>query len=233
MHDSEKLAQLTESLQALTEAVASNEKRYQRLEAIFRWIGVGLVVLFATAVLTHFEWIDRSYANTSAGTSTGAANPPSGQPGPEVLMGMLMSNLTPDKFKTIVDGMVNAATMMNRMSKNATDENIGAMMEGMGNAAVLVTRLKQDSDVLRAYVLATPENDHLPPHMMDIMNVNGIPLVPGAGPQTPMPSLEAMAASPAIRIHNAREALRTMANELHTMAYSMGSTMGRMGSWMP
>lgn len=220
MNENEKIAQLTESVQALTQAVASSEKRYQRLEGIFRWIGVGVVFLFATTLLTHFEWIDRSHANTNPANTS--MPPVTCDTGCDQLMNMAMSSLTPEKFNTIMDGIHNAALMMNRMSKGATDESVQTMMEGIGSAAVLMTRLKQDSDVLRAYVLSNPPDSS--PGMQQILTQSKVPTPSG---------LDALAASPAMYMQRAREALRVMANNLQTMAYSMGSTMGRMGSWMP
>lgn len=205
MNENEKIEQLTENLQVLTQALAKSEGRYQRIEGVFRWIGVGLVVLFAAVVSTNFNVVDRAYAKQGAG----------GSGDPFVLLmqdAHLMHNV-----------LAKTSKFFDYLDKDMKIEQFMAMMGGMGDMAVLMTRVKQDSDILRAYVLSNP-TDIGTPLVDKILQDNKVPRPAG---------LNSLAASPAITIHRVKEALRRMNDNMATMAYSMGSTAGRMGSWMP
>ncbi|MBF0162333.1 MAG: hypothetical protein HQL88_08590 [Magnetococcales bacterium] len=222
MHETEQLAQLTASIQALTHTVAIHERRAQRNERLFRWIGAGLAALCVVEATTHLEWVERSFAGSQGTTETAQS-----QSAPE------------DSCKTL-EGKIQAMGL-----------NMPLIVQGLHDAALVMIRVKQDSDVLRANMLAAPKPPPSPEEQMaKAILVSGtyppgIPQTSGKtdSPATPVKpplsfapldqTLNVMEASPAMSIHRAREALKKMANDLSVMSYSMGSTMGRMGSWMP
>ncbi len=107
--------------------------------------------------------------------------------------------------------------------------NFKPFLQGLDNMITLTNRIKQDSDVLRAYMLR-----------LDRVGVdrNGIARDPSSRPiqlmlESQHLDLDSVNASPAMGIHGAREALKKMGYSLDVMTYSIGSTMGRMGSWIP
>ncbi|MBF0309850.1 MAG: hypothetical protein HQL56_10005 [Magnetococcales bacterium] len=98
-----------------------------------------------------------------------------------------------------------------------------SMQEGtLKDAALLVARFKQDSDVMRKYMKANPN-----PYANMTLNCDN--------------SLEAECYSPVVMVQAgmAKEmsflnrSISRMSYDMSVMAGSMGSTMGRMGSWMP
>lgn len=199
MNETEQIDQLTKNVQVLTQTLAHSEKRYQRIEHLFRWIGGGFMVLLVALVLANFDVIGQTYAKAG---STG-------------------TNISQDEL--MHDVLVKANTLLGKLEDGLKSPNFDVMMQGMGSTAVLMTRMKQDSDVLRAYMLASPP-DMGAPGVQEILAKNNVPNPAG---------LDSLSASPAMSLHRVKEALRGMNDKIGTMAYSMGSTMGRMGNWMP
>ncbi|MEO5350541.1 MAG: hypothetical protein H7836_12975 [Magnetococcus sp. YQC-3] len=213
MNETEKIAQLTEAIQALTQAVASNEKRYQRIEGRFRWLGIGVVALLAVVALSRFDWVERSYAAKSPDTTSGV------QAG---------SSSPPPSCEDMAKQMPNTPSFMSMIGAAGLNcDAIRKLLAGLDDAMVVMGRVRQDSDLLRAYALAHREPPD--PAVQQVLAKYPLPVDPALSP-TPLNSLDA---SPSIMVHRGIEHLSVMAGNLRTMAYSMGSTMGRMGSWMP
>lgn len=251
MGDSEKMEQLTENLNKLSQALVNSETRYQRIEKIFRWMGMGFAALFALVVLGQFDVIGKTYA-TNAQSALGGS--PSVFSRLDKLLGQIEKALKPGDLDTIVQGKVKMATLAIAFEQGMTIDNWAAwknVLGGVGNASILATRFKQDSDILRAYMLlnqaqrsvlnSNHNNDAADKltEMRYLYDPYATCKQPGAaeGEVTymicPNGPLDGPQASPAMAIHEISEDLGKIDNYLATMSYGVGSTLGRMGDWMP
>ena len=121
------------------------------------------------------------------------------------LLGM-MSN--PDTAKTVALTLDNMNTVLGWLRKNSDTFN---------DLIVVAKRFKQDSDVMRAYELGGAPVTSFTQDQLN--NVNA----------SPARALQKIPAELDLMQH----ALFDVVGSMNVMAVSMGSTMGRVGSWMP
>jgi len=102
-------------------------------------------------------------------------------------------------------------------------ENEIDFYEFLQDIYILTERLKQDSDIMRLYMLGYPED-----------KIRGMSTKEIEAKEKKANILIASPSMELFRLHNAiRNELNIMNKSMLTMSHSMGNTMGRMGSWMP
>jgi hypothetical protein len=213
----EQIQKLTETIAALSDALAKSERCYRSTAQVHRWMGVGLAGLFALVLWLGFDAV--------RATESGDGNI---QPVVTALND-INSNLT-----AIVKGMQGMGALMSQVGPVLSDvKNITAgigqgmpkLQPSMADAATLIARLKEDSDYARGMV---PKGK---PPIMVALELQKISAVLSAVPTM---------AAEMHRMNIAMSAVPPMVAEMHQMNLSMGimsksigSTMGRMGSMIP
>jgi hypothetical protein len=220
------LEQLTQSLAHLTEALASSERRYVQLARIVRW---GTLVVFLIVVivgLTVSNTVGIAHAEKEQGFQQGqtvveALN--------NINANLTLFGMAGDGLQQVVpaiqDTMMKNPDVQSQVKAYLKEQGIEETPENMKryataailkntvstlvDAVVLMQRIREDSNAFREMVGGPGPALHAIQHELRLMN--------GA-----MMSIPAMATQ-----------MDLMNRNMATMSYSMGSTMGRMGNWMP
>ena len=123
-------------------------------------------------------------------------------------------------IKELVGDAAALARYLRKESEGANDIDFS---EFLRDVYILTERLKQDSDIMRLYVLGYSED-----------KIRGMSTKEIEAEEKKANLLTASPSMELFRLHNAiRNELNIMNKSMLTMSYSMGNTMGRMGSWMP
>jgi hypothetical protein len=223
---STELEQLTQSVAHLAETLACSERRYAQFARIVRW-GTLIVFLIIVAVgLTVSNTMGIAHAEKEQGIQQGqtvveALNNISAN---LALFGMVGHGLQ-QAMPAIKDTMMENPDVRNQVKEFLKEQGIEETPENMKqyaaaailkntvstlvDAVVLMQRIREDSNAFRDVVGGPGPALHAIQHELRLMN--------GA-----MLSIPAMATQ-----------MDLMNRNMATMSYSMGSTMGRMGNWMP
>lgn len=223
------LDSLGRTLTQLTMALEKSERRSRRLEGILRWGALGLVAFFFFLVYVLTDSIGIAHAQKQqaqqglqeAATVVEALNSISNNLALFGMLGGALQQAKPAIDQAIMDNpdvQKHVRNYLNAQGIPVTEENIkkyapAAIMQGtvttFVDTVVLLQRIREDSNAFRN-------------------------LVGG-----PVPALEAIE-SELKKLNIALASVPVMAAQMDlmnrnmaSMTYSMGSTMGRMGNWVP
>ncbi|AGA89220.1 hypothetical protein Thimo_0351 [Thioflavicoccus mobilis 8321] len=220
------LQQLNQTVASLAEALARSERRHAHLARTMRWGALGL---FSLLILAGFMIADRAglaFAQSPGGspqatTTVEALNNIDANLMVLGAMGQAMQAVTP-AIQQAVDNNPDVQAYMQRYFKehglNPAPEQQAAyaqqaLMESLVgtviDSIVLVQRIRQDSNAFRELVTGPDDVLRDIEGQLDTMN-------------RAMLSIPIMAAQ-----------MDAMNRNMAAMSYSMGSTMGRVGNWMP
>ncbi len=216
------LAQLTQSVAVLAEALARSERRYAQLARVLRWGTLALVTVVSAVGFTAAGRFAPAYAQGAAAPEAAQALEriadnlvPIGMLGQAlnqaspVIQQALMNN--PDVQAQVRDYLKakGLPDTPENMMANATPAVIEAGLTTLANTVVLMHRIRGDSNAFRDLI--------------------GDPAAAIGGVAQELKVMNAaLVAVPAMAMQ-----MDLMNRNISAMTYSMGSTMGRMGSWMP
>jgi len=232
LSNDETIRRLTQAVTTLTETVAHNEARHQRMRRTVRWLTIVAICVIPLGLYLGGHAVKRAEAASDDTASIAAQLAQLNQIIDQMAQGMGQLMQSPS-FVRLID-----------------------------NGSVLTERLKQDSDAIRflmfcrmngldelgecskkvqAGMLTLPDglglvNASQAPEaeamMLNITNIEKISQVLGRELRK---LNQVLAAVPQMRDEMAvmRHDMNVMSGQMGVMAGSMGSTMGRMGNWMP
>lgn len=221
-----EVQELRRVVASLSEALARSERRYAYLAQAMRWGVIGLVSLIVLALFASADSIGFARAQDSNGL-------PNATSVVEALNNINANLMTMGEvgrtLKTFTPA-VKQAVMSNpevrnyvqdyfkRNNLNPTPEEqeayaaqaiVESVVATFVDSVVLMQRIRQDSDALRDYLTGPKDVLRGVVRQLEVMNAA-------------MASIPTMAAQMDLMNHN-----------MASMSYSMGSSMGRMGKWMP
>ena len=226
-HQPTDIQALGQAVAGLNEALARSEKRYSHLARIVRWSMLGIVSLLAFAGFMIADQTGIAFAQKDVGsfpqatTAVDALNNINGNLMVLGAVGKSLNEFMPAIKQGIMQNKDVQQTVQNYFKENNLDptpeqqEAIAMKLiveRAVGtfvDAFVLMQRIRQDSDAFRAAVIGPEEALEGIGKELNLMN--------GA-----LSAVPAMAAQ-----------MDLMNRNISSMSYSMGSTMGRMGNWMP
>jgi hypothetical protein len=241
-------------VQELTHALREERLERRRQARQRRWVGAVLALFLLTA-----GWLLGNQGSQLAYATTGSATASPVQEMESLgnllqVMNNLAAHIMPQMTATspfgkqsnlqqALEDMLYLVHNLRQMSQlfagaftNQTDQ--ANMQQMLRDLPILSKRIKQDSDVLRAFILEQQKRDGqtLLPNPYASFSPNP--------DQLNAPQLDSVRASATMLMPAMQESLRGELNFLNrsiahmdwnmgVMAGSMGSTMGRIGSWMP
>lgn len=220
------LQQLSEVVARLSDALARSERRHAHFARAMRWGVAAMVALLFVGGLLITGRVGIAHADNPAGfpqatTAVEALNNINanlmvmGEVG-KVLQAFapavkqaVMNN--PDVQKYVQDYFKenNLNPSPEEQEAYATQAIVQSVVSTFVDTVVLLQRVRQDSNAFRELVMGPSDALHSLGHQLEVMNLA-------------MASIPPMAAQ-----------MDLMNRNMSSMSYSMGSTMGRMGSWMP
>lgn len=220
------LQQLTRTVAALTEALARSERRHAHLSRSLRWGTLALVTLVIGAAALFASRFGVAYAQQAGGfpQATSAVEALNNINGNLALFGMVGDSLgravpaiekammeNPDVQRSVqiyLEAQGIPVTDENMMA-NAAPAVIHSAVTTMVDTVVLMQRIRDDSNAFRDLI--------------------GGPVPALHGMEREMQAINrALASVPIMAIQ-----MDLMNRNMASMSHSMGSTMGRMGSWLP
>lgn len=221
--DIEKLSQ---AVAGLTEALALSEKRSARLRRNLRWgiLGGLSLLCIGGAFVAQRPGIAQPHDPAGFPQATTAVEALNNINANLMVLGQLgktLQEFTPVIKQAVlsnpdVQQYVQDYFTKNDLKPSAEEQEAYAMQAIMGSVVgtfvdtvVLMQRIREDSNAFRAYVTGPEEVLRGVERQLEAMNV-------------------AMAAIPPMAAE-----MNLMNRNMASMSYSMGSTMGRVGSWMP
>jgi hypothetical protein len=222
---STELQQLTAALTVLTEALARSERRHAHLVRGLRWGALTLSLLMISGAALFWGRFGAAYAESGSLTPTAEMAQALNQINANLALFGMMSQTMNDLVPAI------QAAMMDNKDVRAS---VQAYLKGRG--------LPVTPDNERAYTAPVVVNNAMTTLVDTVILLQRIrgdsndfrDLVGGAAPALRGVEQElklmnaALTAVPAMAIQ-----MDLMNRNMASMTYSMGSTMGRMGSWMP
>lgn len=221
-----EIQQLTQAVAGLTEALARSERRYIRLGRLVRW---GAVATVSLATFGGFLLVDRvgtAHAQNQSGVpqATSAVEALNNINANLMVLGEMGKTL--QDFKPAVKQAIMSNPDVQKRVKQYFEENdlnpspeqqeayamqaiVGGVVGTFVDAFVLMQRIRQDSNAFRDFITGPEDVLRGVERQLEVMNVA-------------MASIPAMAAQ-----------MDLMNRNMASMSYSMGSTMGRMGKWVP
>jgi hypothetical protein len=222
------IARLHQTVAGLAEALAHSERRHAQLGRMVRWATLSLIAVLAFAGFSLAERMGMAHAqdpNAPARSELEALNNINQNLMVLGEMGRTLNMLVPaveqammgnEDVQAYVAGYVQdrieetgVEPTPEQQQRFAVQAIVSSVVGTTVDAVVLMNRLREDSDAFRAYVEG-PEKVLRDLHK-DLVTMN-----------IALASIPAMAAQ-----------MDLMNRNMATMSYSMGSTMGRMGKWMP
>jgi hypothetical protein len=218
--------QLSQAVAGLAEALARSERRHAQLGRMVRWGVLALIALLAFGSLLVFDRSGVAQAQNAgefpqAKTAVEALNNINANLMVLGEIGRTLQMLSPAIKQAIADNPEVRQYVQEYFEKNNLNptpeqqqayamQAIAASLVRTGvDGIVLMQRIRQDSNAFRDYIAGPQHALHGVQHELEVMNLA-------------MASVPAMAAQ-----------MDLMNRNMATMSYSMGSTMGRMGKWMP
>lgn len=220
------LQQLTHTVGALTEALARSERRHAHLSRSLRWGTLALVTLVIGAAALFANRFGVAYAQQAEGFPQaanavealnninrnlavfGMVGDTLGQVVPAVEQAMQNNPDVQAQVQAYLKAHHLDPTRENMMAY-ATPSIVESAVTTMVDTVVLMQRIREDSNGLRGLLASpTPVLEGL---RQELKLMNG-----------------ALAAVPAMAMQ-----MDLMNRNMASMSHSMGSTMGRMGSWLP
>lgn len=217
--------QLSQAVASLAEALARSERRHALLARSLRWGVLGLVSLLVAAGFLMVDRFGVAHAQNPAGfpQATTAVDALNNINANLMLMGELgqaLQRFSPAIRQTLmanpdVKKLVDAYREQN---PDATQEDLdayamqrilGSMVGTFVDTVVLMQRIRQDSNAFRDYITGPEDVLRGVEQQLEVMN-------------------RAMASIPPMAVQ-----MDLMNRNMASMTHSMGSTMGRMGNWMP
>jgi hypothetical protein len=220
------IRQLNQAVAGLTEALALSERRYAHLGRMVRW---GTVALAGVLLLAGFLIADRTgiaHAQSDAGfpQATSAVEALNNINANLMVLGELgktMQQFSPAVREAIMgnpDVQKHVQQYFEEKNLNPSPDQqeayamqaiVGGVVGTFVDAFVLMQRIRDDSNAFRDYITGPEDVLRGVEHQLEVMNLA-------------MASIPAMAAQ-----------MDLMNRNMASMSYSMGSTMGRMGKWVP
>lgn len=218
--------QFSQSVDDLTEALARSERRYARLGRMVRWGAIGGPALL---VLAGFLVADRNgiaQAQVTGGfpqanTAVEALNNINANLMVLGVVGKSLQEFTPAIKNAIMSNPDVQKRVQKYFEKNnlnpspeqqeayAMQAIVGSVVGTFIDAFVLMQRIRQDSNAFRDYITGPEDVLRGVESQLEVMNV-------------------AMASIPAMAVQ-----MDLMNRNMASMSHSMGTTMGRMGKWVP
>lgn len=220
------LHQLTQAVAGLTDALAKSERRHAHLARTIRWGALALVSVLVFAGFIVAERVGTAYAQAQGGF-------PQADSVVEALnnintnltvmgeMGKVLQQLSPVMQEALMQNEEVRSYVQQHCMKGGgqpTQQQMQACaMEAITQSVVgtfvdtvvLMNRIRQDSDAFRDYITGPEDVLRGLEHELELMNV-------------------ALSSVPAMAVQ-----MDLMNRNMASMTYSMGSTMGRMGKWVP
>jgi len=220
------LQQLSQALAELTEALARSERRFEGLGRAVRWGVLGVLLLLLLAGLLIADLTGVAHAQDPGGfpeatTAVEALNNINANLMVLGSVGRLFQEFTPAVKQAIMANPDVQRRVQEYFAKNelkptpeqqeayAMEAIVGSVVGTFVDAFVLMQRIRQDSNAFRDYVSGPEEVLRGVEHQLEVMNL-------------------AMASIPPMAVQ-----MDLMNRNMASMSYSMGSTMGRMGKWVP
>ncbi|CAK0763784.1 conserved hypothetical protein [Gammaproteobacteria bacterium] len=225
------LDQVTTSLTLLTAALASAEQRTARLERIVRWGALVFVAFLGIASMLVYNPMGVAFATLTEPSSDakrvadaleninnnlavfGQVGQLGAILGKEVPMAIMNNKDTWNLIKINHPNECKEDTdKPNCMKDYAMSDIVGSMVNVTANMMVLIGRIRWNSDKVREFLSAASDG----PSFLDAI-----------GKELHLMNT-ALASVPIMAIQ-----MDAMNRQMSVMSYSVGSTMGRMGNWMP
>lgn len=218
--------QLNEAVARLTEALTMSESRYTRMARTLRWGVLGLAVLVGLAGIAFTNTIGLAYAADEEGlpeaaTVVQALNNINAnlalfgmlgkkvQESVPVIEAAIMENVDVQNYMVSYTEAAGLEPTPENMKSLAPRAVMESTVKTFVDAVVLMQRIRQDSNAFR-----------------DVVGGPG-PALQGVHDELRLMNA-ALSSVPAMAAQ-----MDLMNRNMASMTYSMGSTMGRMGSWMP
>lgn len=220
------LQQLSRTVARLTEALARSERRHAHLARTIRWgaLAAAALVLFGGFLVA--ERVGIAHAQNSGGFPQAATTVEALNNINANLMVMGELGKTMQQFSPVIkEAIMSNPEVRKHVQDYFKEHNLNpgpgeqeayamkavtqSVIETFVDTVVLMQRIRQDSDAFRDYVTGPEDVLRGVEHELQAMNVA-------------LASVPAMAAQ-----------MDLMNRNIASMTYSMGSTMGRMGKWMP
>jgi hypothetical protein len=220
------LRQINETLASLTEALARSERRHAHLARTMRWGALAVLALLVFGGALVADRVGIAHAQDPGGfpraaTAVEALNNINGN---LMIMGE-MGKAAQQFLPAIQAALMNNADLRGHVQEHfeklgvepteaeqeayAMQVIVQSAIGTLVDTVVLMQRIRQDSNAFRDYVTGPEDVLRGLEHELQVMNLA-------------MASIPAMAAQ-----------MDLMNRNMASMTYSMGSTMGRMGKWMP
>lgn len=225
-HASVDYQQLNQTVASLAEALALSERRHAHLAHIVRWGVAGIVMVIAMTGFVITDTIGIAHADKKQGfpqgttvvealnninanlTLFGMAGETLQQAVPAVQKAMMGNTDVQRHVENYLKGQ-NIEVTPENMQRYATAAIVESMVTTMVDTVVLMQRIREDSNAFRDTVGGPVPALHAIEKELQLMNI-------------------AMRSVPAMAVQ-----MDLMNRNMASMTHSMGSTMGRMGSWMP
>jgi len=224
-NENEIVLKLTETVNTLAEVVVQNQNRYLSLERTFRWAGVALICLTMMVFYIGVNMVSNVQAQaTTADLKQGQSTLAAAEDRIAVTL---------EKMVGMMEGM---QQVLNMPTSTAADGTKVTVMDDLVDGLVMIHRLRLDSNSLRKDLdiengtgLFSKENINAMTGIKQaLQNIhNALKAVPEMAEQMKIMNAK-MNAMPVMA-----EEMRLMSANIRVMSYSMGSTMGRMGNFMP
>jgi hypothetical protein len=220
------LQQLSEVVASLTDALARSERRHAQMARAMRWGSLAVVLLLLAAGLAITGRAGIAHAQNAAGfpqasTAVEALNNINANLMVMGEAGKMLQQLSPAIKQAVLGNPDVQKYVQDYFEKNnlnpspaereayATQAVVQSVVGTFVDAVVLLQRIRQDSNAFRDYITGPEDVLRDVEHQLEVMNLA-------------MASIPPMAAQ-----------MDLMNRNMSSINYSMGSTMGRMGSWMP
>jgi hypothetical protein len=219
--------ELSQAVAGLTKALACSERRYHHLARVVRWSMLGAVSLFAFAGFLIADQTGIAFAQKDGGgfpQATTAVEALNNINGNLMVLGAVGKSLN-EFMPAIRHGVMQNEDVQKYVQQYFKENNLNptpqeqeafamqAVVESavgtFVDAFVLMQRVREDSDVFRDLVMGPKAALQGIDQELKLMNA-------------------ALSAVPTMAAQ-----MDLMNRNISSMTYSMGSTMGRMGKWMP
>jgi hypothetical protein len=220
------LQQLSQAVASLSEALARSERRHAHVARAMRWGALAVVSLIFVSGLVITGRAGIAHAQNPAGfpqasTAVEALNNINANLMVMGEMGKVLQQFSPAIKEAVMSNPEVQQYVQDYFKKNnlhpspeeqeayATQAVVQSVVRTFVDTVVLLQRIRQDSNAFRDFVTGPEDVLRGLKHELEIMNLA-------------LASMPPMAAQ-----------MDLMNRNMSSMTYSMGSTMGRMGSWMP
>lgn len=226
MTEAERIEQLVKTAEALSAAVAHSEEKARRAGRRLRWLGTAAMALIALVGVAAWQGGSPALAWGGAATDTRGTGGAI-----EELFKLAEEEIAKfgrEEKREMVKGLmslVNGTSEpfsggVNCGEKVVIGNNCHVnLIEFAHNVMLLMARLRQDSDVMRVDFAKQTRGGTAQVTVADNVDLN------------------AAFASPSVALYRVQERvgaeLNFMNRNMYVMSQSVGSTMGRMGNWMP